>query len=295
MKNKLKILTILALGFFLLSKCERDPDLNMPDLKSAVIPKVTKDPGKDQTIFIAEIADFAGSVITDFYWPKDKPKSMDLIVAYNDEPDTSITVISNITSWPTKFDFTVASLVDIIPNLNDIAEVENGDFFRFYTNITLEDGTLIRGRDTLYAAFSSGIANLPNSSTSVVYKVYSCRYDPVIASGSFHSISEDWVTEGDITIAVDPDDNTTVYVTGIEEIEGLVEDKGPLVMHIDTDSFIVTADHSVIASDFFGLYHNIAYEGDGTFDPCTGTYEMSFAISVDEGSFGTFAFTFTKN
>jgi len=45
----------------------------------------------------------------------------------------------------------------------------------------------------------------------------------------------------------------------------------------------------------WGVYNNIAYEGTGTFSSCDGTYNMNFTITVDEGSFGAFPFTFTRN
>jgi hypothetical protein len=294
MKNKLKILTFLVLGLFVLSNCQKDPDLPMPALRKGIVAKVLKDATKDQVIFDNNMAGFSGTVTVDLYWA-DKPKSMDLMVSLNDDPEKSVAVVSNITSWPVTYNFTISNLVDILPSVNNVGELVAGDYFRFYANITLEDGTVVNGNDTLYVAYSSGIANLPGSSTNVVYPI-ACGYDPAISTGSYHSYSapDQWASAGDITITADPDDNTTVYVTGIEALEGLVEDQGPLVMHIDPTTFEVTADHSVIASNAFG-YHNIAYEGSGTYDSCTGKYTMSFNISVDEGDYGAFTFTFTRN
>jgi hypothetical protein len=83
-------------------------------------------------------------------------------------------------------------------------------------------------------------------------------------------------------------------VKGIEAIEGVDEDKGPLVMHIDPSTFAVIADKSVIASVAFG-YHNFTYAGTGTYNSCDGSYVMVFDISADEGDFGSFNFTFTRN
>ena len=182
-----------------------------------------------------------------------------------------------------------------MPELNSAAEIMAGDFFRFYCDITLADGTVLRGNDTLYTAFSSGIANLPGSSTSVVYPV-ACGYEPALATGTYVSYSapDQWNSGGDITITADPVDNTKIYVAGLASIEGLNEDLGPLVMHINPLTFDVTADRTVIASDYFG-YTNGAFEGKGTFNSCNGSYAMSFTISVDEGNFGTYKFTFTRD
>lgn len=121
-----------------------------------------------------------------------------------------------------------------------------------------------------------------------------CAYNPAQVSGSYHAVSASWGSEGDVTITVDPANPYIVYVAGLEAIEGLNEDKGPLKMVINQLNYAVTAQKTVIASDAWG-YHNIAYEGSGTLDTCDGTYKMLFSISVDEGGFGSNSFTLTKN
>jgi hypothetical protein len=65
-------------------------------------------------------------------------------------------------------------------------------------------------------------------------------------------------------------------------------------MHIDPVTFFVTADKTVLASDAWGET-NIAYEGTGLFNSCTGLYSMNFHITTDQTDIGVFAFTFTRN
>src|SRR5659263_661355 len=60
-----------------------------------------------------------------------------------------------------------------------------------------------------------------------------CPYFQNQIIGSYHSVSADWASEGDVTITADPTDEFIVYVAGLEAIEGLVEDKGPLKMIIN--------------------------------------------------------------
>jgi hypothetical protein len=125
-----------------------------------------------------------------------------------------------------------------------------------------------------------------------------CAYKSANVTGSYHSVSKDWASEGDITITVDPNDEFTVYISGLEVMEGLVEDKGPLKMVIDRNSYSIKVDRQVIVSDVssWGVYTNLAYAGTGTLNTCDGTYKMSFDISVDQTSFATAqVFTFTKN
>jgi hypothetical protein len=123
-----------------------------------------------------------------------------------------------------------------------------------------------------------------------------CNFNQDLTTGSYHSVSPatDWASEGDITLTADGSDPYKIYVTGIEAIEGQTE-VGPLVMHINPATFAVVADKSIIVALAFGSYHNLYYQGTGTYNSCSGKYTMSFAIGCDEGSFGTNAFTFTRN
>lgn len=121
-----------------------------------------------------------------------------------------------------------------------------------------------------------------------------CPYyrDQII--GSYHSVSAAWASEGDITITADATDQYTVYVAGLEAMEGLNENKGPLKMVINPLDYSVKAVKTVLATDAWG-YHNLAYEGTGTLNTCNGTYEMSFNITVDEGTLASNqGFIFTK-
>ena len=179
--------------------------------------------------------------------------------------------IKELTSFPAVVNITS---VDAAQKLGiTLADIERGDVFDFELLITTDSRT--------------------TRSTPLVIPV-ACVYTTAMSTGSFHSVSEDWNSEGDITITADTGDPYKLYVSGLEEMEGLTEDLGPLVMYIDPVTYAVTVPRKALASDAFG-YHNIAYEGSGTFSTCDGTYTMSFEISVDEGSFGTNGFIFTRN
>jgi hypothetical protein len=165
---------------------------------------------------------------------------------------------------------------DIIQKLGiSEADVINGDVF------TLEVVTTANG--------------LTTRSTAILRVVVSCAYDRTLTFGSYHSTSADWNSDGDITVTADPDDPYKVYVSGLEEMEGLVEDGGPLAMYINPATYVVTVPAKAISSDAWG-YGAITYSGTGVYNSCDGSYEMHFDISLESlGSQGINTFTFTRN
>jgi hypothetical protein len=177
--------------------------------------------------------------------------------------------IADITSFPSDFTFTLGAITE------KIGEINEGEFI-YIEVVTTKDG--IRTR----------------SNAALAQMVY-CGYDVALATGAYHSVSpsSEWNSEGDISLKADLVDQFKIFVTGLETIDGLNEDKGPLVMHIDPVTFSVVADKTVLASDAWGET-NIAYEGTGSYNSCSGEYSMSFNISTDQTDYGSFAFTFTR-
>jgi hypothetical protein len=292
MKNKLKILSLVVIGTFLFTTCQKEPKLPFPTIQTGVIPVVKKDKTKDQSISFLNLAGFKATVILDVYYGE-KPKSMKLMVVMNDSVFQTAVIKSDITTFPTSVDITTSGLVGKVPGLTDINQLKLGDKFKFYVDMTLQDGTVVEGNSDLYVNGNTSVANLPNSSLNVVYTV-ACALNPALITGSYHSVSLDWNSEGDISITADPGDPYKLYVKGLYTIEGGNEDKGPLVMHLDPLTYDVTADKTIIATDYFG-YVNGTFAGKGTYDTCTGTYVMKLEISVSVGTFGEFTFTFTRN
>ena len=162
-------------------------------------------------------------------------------------------------------------------------------------DITEKLGEINEG-EVIYIEVVTTKDGLTTRSNAALAEIVFCQYNVDMATGSYHSVSapSDWNSEGDISIKADAADQFTIYVTGLETIEGLNEDQGPLVMHIDPATFEVIADKTVLASDAWGET-NIAYEGTGSYNSCTGLYEMIFNISTDQYDYGTFTFTFTRN
>jgi hypothetical protein len=177
--------------------------------------------------------------------------------------------IADVTTFPSDFTFTLGDISEKLGVVNE------GDII-YIEVVTTKDGLTTR------------------SNAALAPMVY-CGYNVALATGTYHSVSpsSEWNSEGDISLKADAADQFKIYVTGLETIEGLDEDQGPLVMHIDPVTFTVIADKTVLASEGWGET-NIAYEGTGSYNSCSGEYIMSFNISSDQSAFGSFAFTFTR-
>jgi len=129
-------------------------------------------------------------------------------------------------------------------------------------------------------------------SAAAVNPLIACEYISADYVGTANAQSAGWGVNGPVTVTLDPDDEYTLLVAGLETIDGLVEDQGPLPLIINPASYAITVPRTVLASDAWG-YTNIAYEGTGSLNTCSQAISLNIKISVDQGSFGTYAFTIT--
>ena len=184
------------------------------------------------------------------------------------------TKIKDLGDLPAEVNVTAVEVAEALSI--ELSEIKSGDFFVLEV-ITVSDGVLTR------------------SAGSLRVRVV-CSFDPAVSFGAYTAASSDWGVNGGITLTADEEDSFTIYVSGLAALDDdVTEDLGPLVMKIDPLSFNVVADKSILASSAFDDYTGFSYAGSGTFDSCTGTYQMLMSIAVDQRSFGSFEFTFTKN
>jgi hypothetical protein len=264
--KKIKTLGLIITFIMMSLSCEKLPD---PAGRRgvAVVPGITDlDPG------IFDSKDLENSYI-EFDLSVPDGSQVDKITIQGSYQDTLARVtITELTSFPATVTISAADAAQKLGiELNDIS---NGDVFLFEL-VTTAYGITTR---------SSAVLAIP----------VACAYDVDLATGSYHVVGGDWGSEGNVTVTADAGDPYKIYVSGLEEIEGLTEDLGPLVMYINPATYAVNVPKKAIASDAWG-YHNIAYEGYGTYSSCDGSYAMIFTITVVEGTFGTYEFTFTRN
>ncbi len=180
--------------------------------------------------------------------------------------------LKDITSFPLVVKVTAVEAATALGMT--VADIEVQDFFVFEVEVKI-GGKIYRSNGAL---------------TSKVV----CPFNPALAIGSYTAISGSWGVNGEVTITADPEDQYTVYVAGIPSLDGMPEDGSPLVMHINPKNFAVIADKTLLTSDYYG-YDNLNFAGSGEYNSCDGSYQMMFAATVDQGSFGNQTFTFKRN
>ena len=199
----------------------------------------------------------------------DVAEKIELVASYNG--DNAKVKVQELTSFPSTVKLYAADVAELLGV--SLEDINNDDLFTIEM-ISTSDGVV-------------------TTSNAVLNVFVACAFDPAQAEGTYNVVSDDWGTAGEVTLTADPDDPNKISVVGLATIDGLVEDQGPLVMYIDPLTYAVTAERAVLASDYFG-YTNGAFEGSGLFGSCDGKYTMSFEITVDQGSFGSYTYVFTR-
>jgi hypothetical protein len=266
MKMKMySIIGLIAIMAFSLTSCGEDPidlsrGLGVVPIVTDINPAVFDGLNKTTTFikFTVDMPEGAGV------------NAAAVVVSFNG--DQARAEVANVTSFPTDITITLSDVATGLGKTLD--DIDLGDVI----NVEL---VTTKGGKTFYSEASFNAAVV-------------CAYNPVTVTGNFTAVSAGWAVNGPVTITVDPTDDYKVFVSGLPELDGMVQDVGPLEMNINPLNFSVTAPRTVLGSVFF-IYSNVAYQGSGIVDTCNGTYEMTFTITVDQGSFGSYNFTFTKN
>jgi hypothetical protein len=253
-----KILGLITVLLLALPSCEEDGiDMNrgegfVPAVKN-LDPAVFSEAEGTYIRFDLEAPDYTG----------------EMVVLASINGDKSRTPVKTISSFPAQVTVTLAEVAQA--KGVSVGSFVVGSIFNFEVQTT-SGGKNYRSP----ASFNAPLA---------------CAYLRENVSGAYTASSAGWGVNGPITIVADDADPFTLYVTGLIGLDGMEEDQGPLVMKVNPGNFQVSAPRAVLGSDFFG-YSNVAYAGSGVLDTCTGVYTMNFTITVDQGSFGSYAFTF---
>lgn len=257
---------ILGGMMLLFSACETDVIDPAGARDEAVVPGIT-----NLNPATYDVNDLENTFIQfDLTMPGSGVEEAVLLVSFGDGKQRK--EVTSVNSFPANIN---VPLTDVVAALGmNLESIEPADQFSFEIRTT-------QGGKSYYSSAAFKVAVV-------------CGYEVENVTGAYlaYSAPDQWDMEGNVTLEVDPNDEFKVYINGYATAEGLVE-IAPIVMIINPLDFSVTVPSSTIADEAFG-YTGYTYEGSGSLNTCDGKYELMIGISVDQGSFGSFQFEFTK-
>ena len=157
----------------------------------------------------------------------------------------------------------------------------------------------IKVGDTFYLYVLTTKNGLTTRSRAALAINVTCEFDTALTQGLYNFESSDWEVSGNVTLEADPSNPYRIILTDYPEAEGLNNVTGNRIeLIINPNTFNVSGDQAILAASLAecGLtYTNYAYQPvSGTYNSCNGSYTVTFAITVDQGSFGNNRFTFTR-
>ncbi len=209
----------------------------------------------------------------------DNVESAQIEVVYNDSLSA---IVKDLPSLPAKVHL---DAVDVFKSLGvDASSVSSNDVLYVYV-LTTNNGVTTR------------------SIAADRIKILECAYDEEMACGAYDCVSEDWEAEGNVVLNK-VDDYTFEIVGFNENVDGISDYGVNIVLQIDPatfnlanvgESFTISPDLTLDWGDDYAGYTDYTYTIiSGSYDTCTGTYEVEFDISVSIGDFGSYKFTFVR-
>ena len=269
-KNKFNIL-LFSLLTLIITSCKHGE--YMPDIQRANMAVFALD--ENSTILISDET-YNVNFNVSLYYPNDKVTEARIVGIKNGDPSTIKTLQEGITEFPIKMKLSYQDLK------SKFGEIVEGD--------QIELGMDIKMGAIWFSAFgpdgkstvASDAISLPGSNPTLTLK----RVCPLVLDDFVGS-----VTLNDGFAGIPTADIVKISDTELE-IQGYGGETAPygiIRLTINPKDYTVTVSKQVISASY-GPYHNLAYEGSGTIDTCNGLISLSIAVTVDEGSFGTFPF-----
>lgn len=292
MKNKLKILSLISIGILILAACQKDPKLNMPDLEMGVIPKLVKDATKSQTINFFDLAAFNGSFTVDTYYA-DKPQSIEVWVTWKGDK-TKKALVQSVTTFPTTIDVTVASLKSLLSTYIT-APLIAGDYFKFFTVVTLKNGTVNSAFDSNYRQFNSSIANLPGAGIDLTYTIV-CPLNLADFVGKYTMDDGSPSDLCTITVSLDPNNTNGLIINNFYGGTGTGA-LYPVKISVNRATYAISVPSPQVFAAWLWnpKYLNATLSNlSGTLDACTKNFSFKADLTVSLGSFGTLNYVCTR-
>jgi len=262
---------ILLSLLFLVTSCENTNEILVKERGVAVVPGISNlEPAFYTTDYENSYIEF------DVDLPEGETvDNAELYATFNGKT----ALIQPLTSFPAHISLKIEDVMNKLGLTENDVDVVDNNLFDFNIRTT-----------------SDGVTT--TSKAGAIRILVTCEFDPALAVGSYHFVSNYWEAEGDVTFTADPDDPYKIFVTGIYAAEGGAPNDLAMELNISPTSFEVTGPKSRLGDKApWGAHTNYYYEPtNGLFKSCDGTFEMKIAITVDQGSFGgPWTFKFTRN
>lgn len=269
-KNKFNII-LFSLLTLIITSCKHGE--YMPDIQRANMAVFALD--ENSTILISDET-YNVNFNVSLYYPNDKVTEARIVGIKNGDPSTIKTLQEGITEFPIKMKLSYQDLK------SKFGEIVEGD--------QIELGMDIKMGAIWFSAFgpdgkstvASDAISLPGSNPTLTLK----RVCPLVLDDFVGSVTLNDGFAGNPTADIVKISDTELEIQGYG---GETAPYGIIRLTINPKDYTVTVSKQVISASY-GPYHNLAYEGSGTIDTCNGIISLSLAVTVDEGSFGSFPF-----
>ena len=245
----------------------------MPDIQRANMAVFALD--ENSTILISDET-YNVNFNVSLYYPNDKVTEARIVGIKNGDPSTIKILKEGITEFPINMELSFQDLESKFESIKEGDQIEIGMDVKMGTVWFSAFGP--DGKSTV----ASDAISLPGSNPTLTLK----RVCPLVLDDFVGS-----VTLNDGFAEIPTADIVKISDTELE-IQGYGGETAPygiIRLTINPKDYTVTVSKQVISASY-GPYHNLAYEGSGTIDTCNGIISLSLAVTVDEGSFGSFPF-----
>ena len=269
-KSKFNIL-LFSLLTLIITSCKHGE--YMPDIQRANMAVFALD--ENSTILISDET-YNVNFNVSLYYPNDKVTEARIVGIKNGDPSTFKILKEGITVFPINMELSFQDLESKFESIKEGDQIEIGMDVKMGTVWFSAFGP--DGKSTV----ASDAISLPGSNPTLTLK----RVCPLVLDDFVGS-----VTLNDGFAEIPTADIVKISDTELE-IQGYGGETAPygiIRLTINPKDYTVTVSKQVISASY-GPYHNLAYEGSGTIDTCNGIISLSLAVTVDEGSFGSFPF-----
>lgn len=269
-KNKFNII-LFSLLTLIITSCKHGE--YMPDIQRANMAVFALD--ENSTILISDET-YNVNFNVSLYYPNDKVTEARIVGIKNGDPSTIKILKEGITEFPIKMKLSYQDLK------SKFGEIVEGDQIKLGMDIKMGAIWFSAFGPDGKSTVASDAISLPGSNPTLTLK----RVCPLVLDDFVGS-----VTLNDGFAGIPTADIVKISDTELE-IQGYGGETAPygiIRLTINPKDYTVTVSKQVISASY-GPYHNLAYEGSGTIDTCNGIISLSLAVTVDEGSFGSFPF-----